>query len=237
MPEKDGENMTAEVTLERRVRDLVYETLVAEGRGPSVAELSRKTGAAETQVREILSALAADHDAIVLTRDGDQVRMAHPFSAAPMGFVVTPLDTADDRLWWGGCAWDSFGMSAAMRLDVRIDTRCPHCGADISYTAGPKLAPPESLAVRFPRPAAEWWPDVVETCSSIRTFCSTEHAEDWTRENAPGTGYIADARTVWTLAQSWYGDRLDADFEPHSREFNQDLLDGCGLTGDFWRLP
>lgn len=236
MPENVGADRAAEPNVQRQVRDLIYETLVAEGRGPSVAELSRRVEVPEMGVREVLASLAADH-AIVLSGDRDQVRMAHPFSAAPMGFVVTPLDTADDRLWWGGCAWDSFGMSAAMGIDVRIDTRCPQDGADLSYTAGPKLAPPEGLAVRFPRRAAEWWPDVVETCSSIRTFCSAAHAEEWTRDNAPGTGYIADARTVWTLAQSWYGDRLDADFEPHSREFNQVLLDDCGLTGDFWRLP
>jgi Alkylmercury lyase len=47
--------------------------------------------------------------------------MAHPFSAAPMAFVVSPADGHDDRRWWGGCAWDSFGISAALALDVLID--------------------------------------------------------------------------------------------------------------------
>lgn len=44
-------------------------------------------------------------------------------------------------------------------------------------------------------------------------------------------------RAVWELAQRWYGDRLDADFTPHTREHNQLLLDDCGFTGEFWRLP
>ena len=62
-------------------------------------------------------------------------------------------------------------------------------------------------------------------------------ADQWAAEHAPGNGYVADARTVWDLAQAWYGDRLNADFQPHSREFNQALLAERGLNGAFWRLP
>ncbi|MBT2208056.1 alkylmercury lyase family protein [Actinomadura sp. NEAU-AAG7] len=220
----------------RRVRDLVYETLASEGRAPSVAELARRTRSTTEATQKILHELAEAH-ALVLTADGDAVRMAHPFTAAPMAFVVTPLDGHDDRRWWGGCAWDSFGISAALDLDVRIDTACPQCGTPIAYQAGPRLPPPAELAVRFPRPAGEWWDDVVATCTMIRTFCDRGHAERWTADNAPGGGYIAEAATVWRLAGPWYGDRLDSEFQPHSREHNQRLLDECGLTGPFWRLP
>ena len=43
--------------------------------------------------------------------------------------------------------------------------------------------------------------------------------------------------TLWRLALPWYGDRLDPDWEPHSRERNQALLQDVGLTGPFWALP
>lgn len=220
----------------RRVRDLVYETFAAEGRAPSVGELALLTGSTPGRVQELLRELADAH-ALVLNAESDQIRMAHPFTAAPMAFVLTPVDGRDDRRWWGGCAWDSFGISAALRLDVRIDTACPWCGEHLSLVAGPSTAPPEGLAVRFPRPAAEWWEDVVGTCTMIRVFCSRDHAEQWTSEHAPGEGYVANARTVWDLAQAWYGDRLDPSFEPHTREHNQTLLDERGLSGAFWRLP
>lgn len=220
----------------RRVRDLVYETLAKEGRAPSIAELARKTDISDEAVRDILHTLADAH-AVVLTEDGDAIRMAHPFSAAPMAFVVTPLDGYDDRRWWGGCAWDSFGISAALGLDVRIDSACPHCGTHISYHAGPDTPPPSELAVRFPKPAEQWWDNVVGTCTMIRVFCNRDHAEQWTADNAPGSGYIAEATVVWQLALPWYGDRLDPGFQPHSREHNQQLLNQCGLTDPFWRLP
>lgn len=220
----------------RRVRDLVYEVFAGQGRAPSLAELARRTQTTVDSVQRVLDELADAH-ALVLAPDRDAVRMAHPFSAAPMAFVVTPIDGHDDRRWWGGCAWDSFGISAALRLDVRIDTACPRCGAAISFESGPDTAPPGELAVRFPRPAAQWWDDVVGTCTMIRMFCNRGHAQEWTADNAPGAGYIADATTVWRLAGPWYGDRLDPDFAPHSREHNQQLLDECGLTGSFWQLP
>ncbi|MBF6096537.1 alkylmercury lyase family protein [Nocardia cyriacigeorgica] len=163
--------------------------------------------------------------------------MAHPFSAAPMAFVVTAADGRDDRRWWGGCASDSFGISAALHLDVRIDTACPDCGIAISFLSGPSTPPPTNLAVRFPHPATLWWADVVGTYTMIRMFCDREHAEHWTADNVPASGYIAEATAVWRLAGPWYGDRLHPQFEPHSREHNQRLLDDCGLTGPFWQLP
>ncbi|WP_257879659.1 alkylmercury lyase family protein [Kocuria flava] len=220
----------------RRVRDLVYETFATEGRAPSIGELARKTDSVLESVQDLLRELAEAH-ALVLSPDGDAVRMAHPFTAAPMAFVLTPVDGHDDRRWWGGCAWDSFGISAALGLEARIDTACPQCAAHLSVLTGPATPPPSELAVRFPRPAAQWWDDVVGTCTMIRLFCTQDHAERWTVEHAPATGYIADALTVWDLAQAWYGDRLDPDFIPHTREHNQDLLDERGLTGEFWRLP
>lgn len=217
-----------------QVRNLVYETLATEGRAPSIAELARRADSTTSEIADALADLADAH-ALVLTPDGDAIRMAHPFSAAPMAFVVTPLDGFDDRRWWGGCAWDSFGISAAVGLDVRIDTVCPHCGATLSYEAGPELAPPPELAIWLPRPADEWWNDVVATCTSIRAFCNADHAESWAAER-PG-GQVVDATNMWKLAQPWYGDRIAPDFAPHTRDHNQHLLETCDLTGEFWQLP
>lgn len=108
----------------RRTRDLVYETFAAEGRAPSIGELARRTDSTPETVRQHLRELADAH-ALVLNGEGDAIRMAPPFTAAPMAFVLTPTDGHNDRRWWGGCAWDSFGISAALRTEVRIDTTCP----------------------------------------------------------------------------------------------------------------
>ena len=44
-------------------------------------------------------------------------------------------------------------------------------------------------------------------------------------------------RTLSALAHAWWDDRLSRDWQPHSREQNQAILERLGLTGEFWRLP
>ena len=216
----------------RAVRAEIYATFAREGRAPSPAELA---GTLELEPAAVDGALRELHDlhAIVLTRAGDGVRMAHPFSAWPMGFVLR----AGDRLWWGGCAWDSFGIVAALRQRMEILTTCPGCGRELRYAASDREPPDAGHVVRLPRPAAEWWEDVVATCTDIRTFCSPEHVDAWRERTGAAPGYVTGLETLWRLALPWYGDRLDPAWEPHSRERNQALLEDVGLTGPFWALP
>jgi hypothetical protein len=66
----------------------------------------------------------------------------------------------------------------------------------------------------------------------MRLFRSEEHVRRAYDE--PGT--VFPAEQLWRLAQAWYGDRLDPDWEPRDRAGLQATLDGVGLTGPFWRL-
>jgi Alkylmercury lyase len=167
--------------------------------------------------------------------------MAHPFSAAPMGFVVTaegqgPAGYAGDRMWWGGCAWDSFGIGAALGEPVTIRTLCPGCGRTLELDAGQAGPPGQDLAGHLPRPARRWWDDVVGTCQNIRLFCSPAHVDAWARSGPHPVGQVIPAAVMWRLAQVWYGDRLDPGWSPRPLDEAQQLLEGCGLTGDFWQL-
>jgi hypothetical protein len=220
----------------RAVRAAVFRTFADEGRAPSPGELATLVHVDVGEVRSALEELHALH-ALVLAPEGDAIRMAHPFSAAPMSFVVRG---ECDSLWWGGCAWDSFGIVAAVGEELAIETQCPCCRTELRYTAGPETAPagaPDGAVVRVPRPAREWWDDVVATCTHIRTFCSADHASSWAERTHNPPGDVVPLEQLWALAQPWYGDRLDPDWEPHPREHNQALLEQHGFTGDFWRLP
>jgi hypothetical protein len=211
----------------RDVRALVYRTFAEEGRAASPQEIGAQLGLDHQTVAKKLEELHDLH-ALVLTPQRDAIRMAHPFSAWPMGFVLR----GGDRFWWGGCAWDSFGIVAALEQELEITTACPACENKLQYTASHEHAPQDTdIRVRLPRPARHWWDDVVETCTHIRAYCSDEHV---TRH---GDDYVTDLRTLHRLAIPWYGDRLDSDYEPHTREHNQALLEQCGLTGPFWALP
>jgi len=49
-------------------------------------------------------------------------------------------------------------------------------------------------------------------------------------------GELVDLATLTELARRWYGDRLDRDWRPRTLAESQAILDGVGLTGEFWRL-
>src|SRR3954470_18885589 len=127
----------------RRIRAHVFATFAAEGRPPSPKELANALGLDPAQVDAGLRELHDAH-ALVLTEAGDGVRMAHPFSAWPMGFVLRE----GDRFWWGGCAWDSFGVVAALRQRLAVTTACPSCGAELRYPASHTEPPAEEYVVR-----------------------------------------------------------------------------------------
>ncbi len=69
----------------------------------------------------------------------------------------------------------------------------------------------------------------------MNLFRSEEHIGRWLAGRPPGA--TIPVAKLAELAWAWWGDRLDPDWRPHTREQNQGILDGLGLTGEFWRLP
>jgi hypothetical protein len=65
-------------------------------------------------------------------------------------------------------------------------------------------------------------------------FRSEAHVIAWLAGRTPGA--TIPIQTLADLATAWWNDRLARDWQPHSREANQSILDRLGLTGDFWRL-
>ncbi len=64
---------------------------------------------------------------------------------------------------------------------------------------------------------------------------SEEHVTRWLDGRTAGA--TLSASTLCDLAHAWWGDRLAPDWRPHTREQNQSILDGLGLTEPFWQLP
>ena len=65
-------------------------------------------------------------------------------------------------------------------------------------------------------------------------FRSEAHLDRWLAGRPRGA--VISISKLAELASAWWGDRLAPDWQPHTREQNQGILDGLGLTGPFWRL-
>ena len=94
---------------ELELRNATYGLLRELGRAPAAVEVATRLGLAVDDVLEGWRRLDAQH-AIVLDGTGAALRMLHPFSAVPTGYRVW----AADRWWYANCAWDAFGVCAAL---------------------------------------------------------------------------------------------------------------------------
>ena len=69
----------------------------------------------------------------------------------------------------------------------------------------------------------------------MNLFRSVEHFERWLAGREPGA--TIPVTTLADLAVAWWHDRLSPDWQPHTRDQNQEILERLGLTGSFWQLP
>jgi hypothetical protein len=100
------------------------------------------------------------HDAHALVLDdAGAIRMANPFAARPTPFRVE----AGGRSWYANCAWDAFGIGAALKVDSRFETTCPDCRARLDVVVRDGRPDDDSLLFHVLVPAGQWWNDIVFT--------------------------------------------------------------------------
>lgn len=134
------------------LRNEVYRRFVELGRAPRFAELGGK---------DVPAAMRRLHDAhaLVLEADGSTIRMANPFSAVPTPHRVL----ARDRWWYANCAWDAFGVLAALDVSGRVSSTCADCGTPVEIDVRWGAPVDDSHLVHFNVPAAQWWDDIAFT--------------------------------------------------------------------------
>ena len=93
------------------------------------------------------------HDEYALVLQGDAIPMANPFSGVPTPYRVH----AAERRCYANCAWDAFGVCAALGVDGRIEY------GDIVVAVRDRKPDDESLVFHCLVPAAHWWDDIVYT--------------------------------------------------------------------------
>ena len=140
------------------LRNLTYAKVVALGRAPSATEVAAAAG---RDLGDVVAGWRRLHDqhALVLNAATAEIRMANPFSAVPTAYPVH----AAGRWWYANCAWDAFGICAALHVNGEIETSCPDRGEPISIAVRGRRSDDESLLFHCLVPAARWWDDIVFT--------------------------------------------------------------------------
>jgi len=143
---------------DRGIRNRTYELFVDRGRAPTADEAAAFEGVSREELVASWRRLDEAH-ALVLDPKTDEIRMANPFSAVPTPYRVR----AGGRTWYANCAWDAFGICAALGSDGHIDTYCADCGDSISLDVRGGEPDADPLVFHCLVPAARWWDDIVYT--------------------------------------------------------------------------
>jgi hypothetical protein len=142
---------------QRSLRNTTYRLFVEFGRAPTVGEVASAENSTAELVQAAWRRLHDDH-ALVLD-DGGELRMANPFSAVPTAYRVH----AGGRWWYANCAWDAFGICAALHTDGDIETSCPDCGEVLAVAIRGQRPNDETMSFHCLVPASSWWEDIVFT--------------------------------------------------------------------------
>jgi hypothetical protein len=140
------------------LRNLTYGLFVELGHAPIAAEVGAEAGMTVEDVEACWRRLHEAH-ALVLDAGTGGLRMANPFSAVPTAYRVR----AGERWWYGNCAWDAFGICAALHTDGRIETSCADCGEALAVEVADERPDDESAVFHCLVPASRWWDDIVFT--------------------------------------------------------------------------
>lgn len=145
---------------DRDVRSTIAECIQERGAVPSRAEVARRMAADDADVAAAFGRLAAAR--VMILRPGTaEILSFNPFAAGPTDFRVRSAG----RDWWGLCAWDAFGIAAALRSDGVVQGACADvCGVPLEVRlAGEAVGALDGVVMQFALPAREWWKDIIFT--------------------------------------------------------------------------
>jgi hypothetical protein len=140
------------------VRRHVYRRFVELGRAPALEEVAGELGAGQGEVERSFRRLHDAH-ALVLEQSSPTIRMAHPFSAVETQHRVRSAG----RFWYANCAWDAFGIPAALGVDGHLSSRCACCDEPVEIDVVDRLPVRDESVVHLLVPARRWWDDIVFT--------------------------------------------------------------------------
>lgn len=93
---------------------------------------------------------------LVVGDDGVSIRMAPPFSGVPTQHVVESGGIS----WHANCAWDAFGIPAALHRPATVRSRCEATGAPLVLRLDGTPPPASPWVFHCQVPAAHWWEDI-----------------------------------------------------------------------------
>ena len=144
---------------ETSVKLNIYETLAHTARMPASTDVASAIGSSVAEVEQAFQRLYEKRLLVLEPGSSSHVRMAPPFS----GIETQHHVKIEAKLYFANCAWDAFGIAAALKQDADIESTCADCGETLTFQIREEKPLPQERVVHFAVPAAQWWRDIIYT--------------------------------------------------------------------------
>jgi len=141
------------------IRHAIYQHFAETARAPRPEEIAATCGISRNEAADAFRALNDIH-ALFLDPGTLDIHIANPFSGVKTGFLVT----VNGRTYSANCAWDTFGIIAALQADNgTIQAHCAENDSPLQLEVREGQAVQSGEVVHFLVPFSEWYNDMVFT--------------------------------------------------------------------------
>ena len=137
----------------------IYEMVARTGRMPASIDIALLIGSSIADVEQAFQQLYEKRLLVLEPGTSSRIRMAPPFS----GIETQHRVKIEDKVYFANCAWDAFGIAAALKQDAYIESPCADCGETLAFQIREEKPLPQEGVVHFAVPAAQWWRDIIYT--------------------------------------------------------------------------
>jgi len=137
----------------------IYQMVARTTRMPTSIDVALGIGCSMADAEQAFQRLVEKRLLVLEPSSPSRIRMAPPFS----GIVTQHQVKIQDKVYFANCAWDAFGIAAALKHDADIESACADCGETLQFQIRNGRPLPHEGVVHFAVPAAQWWQDIVYT--------------------------------------------------------------------------
>ena len=137
------------------MRAFIYSHFAETTHAPSVDEAASRFDLTSEEAASTYEMLHQRH-ALFLQPETHDILMANPFSGVETPFHVH----ANKKTYFANCAWDSFGIPAALDTDATIEAVCSQSGEKIHLTVLNQDVQDSDAMVHFLVPFKNWYNDL-----------------------------------------------------------------------------
>jgi len=214
-----------------KLHAMILEFIIKNGFAPTEFEIAQFFTCSEKDARESLFALQEYHG-VVLHPNGTKIWVIHPFSLAPTLFTVK----SSHGIWWGNCAWCSFGVAALLNEDVTITSTIGGHEEQVSVNIRNGKLERDDLFVHFPIKMKNAWDNVIYTCSSMLLFRNEKEVKEWAKRHNIPSGDVQPISKIWEFSKVWYGNHLKPEWKKWTAKEAKEIFTKFGLTSNTWDL-